>query len=118
MTLEEKYKAYIKKQKEAEQRRTQLQAELDAYTKQYEEKKKAILSVSKTSSTTNHLCEKGVTFRWAEHDDAINRWLVKAFSQEHGIADDVQLAIMEFLDNICTVGAVCMNFGRSKPACI
>lgn len=43
MTLEEKYKAYIKKQKEAEQRRTQLQAELDAYTKQYEEKKKAIL---------------------------------------------------------------------------
>lgn len=44
MTLEEKYKAYIKKQKEAEQRRTQLQAELDAYTKQYEEKKKAILN--------------------------------------------------------------------------
>lgn len=43
MTLEEKYKAYIKKQKEAEQKRTQLQAELDAYTKQYEEKKKAIL---------------------------------------------------------------------------
>lgn len=43
MTLEEKYKAYIRKQKEAEQRRNKLQAELDAYTKQYEEKKKAIL---------------------------------------------------------------------------
>ena len=43
MSLEDKYKLYVKKKEQAEKRRNQLEAEMKAYEKQYAEKKQALL---------------------------------------------------------------------------
>lgn len=82
------------------------------------EEEQVVFAFAKAGSSPDHLREQRIAFCRAKHHDAINGGLVEAFREEHGVADDINLAVVEILKDFSTVRAVCVDFRSVEAALV